>query len=57
MTDPDIQLGRTILVREAVASVALSHGSHCDCTICRAWDGDPDAIERVFVAVFSPDRE
>lgn len=35
------------MVRQAVASVALSHDERCDCETCRAALGDEDAFERV----------
>jgi hypothetical protein len=52
MTDPDILGARAMLVREAIASTALSHDEDCVCIICRAYAGEPDAVDRLFHNIF-----
>lgn len=38
---------RLAQLREAVASVALSHPDACACDVCRASQGDDGALARV----------
>lgn len=38
-------------VREAVASVALSHRADCDCRTCRAAAGDAEAMFEILADV------
>jgi hypothetical protein len=40
-----------LLMREAIASVALSHDDDCDCVICRAATGEADAFAEVMLQV------
>jgi hypothetical protein len=42
------------VLREAVASCALSHGSDCGCIVCRAADGDLDAFAKVAAPCWTP---
>lgn len=42
---------RTLMYREAIASVSLSHEASCRCLICRAALGDYDAIEQMMVLI------
>jgi hypothetical protein len=37
-------LVRMLRLREAVASVSLSHPEACDCNVCKAAKGDEDAF-------------
>lgn len=39
------------VIQEAIHSVAIEHASDCDCTTCKAADGDADALAEVFAAV------
>lgn len=36
------------MMKEAVASVSIEHASDCDCTVCRAADGDRDAMAEIY---------
>lgn len=38
-----------MLVRESVASVAISHDEDCDCVVCRAADDNPEALAAILV--------
>ena len=38
---------RLQLAREAIASISLSHPGSCTCDVCRAAQGDSDALVRV----------
>jgi hypothetical protein len=38
-------------IREAVASVSLSHPKSCGCRTCRAAQGDEDAFAQLYVEV------
>ena len=38
---------RTMLVTEAVNSVALSHPDDCECLACRAAHGEPQALGEI----------
>jgi len=38
-----------VQLREAIASVALSHEADCSCTVCRAAAGDSDALVRMLL--------
>jgi hypothetical protein len=38
---------RAMRWREAIASVALSHGPNCTCDVCKASMGDEDAFTRI----------
>lgn len=38
------------VIKEAVNSVAIEHGA-CDCTTCRAAEGDAEALAEVYAAV------
>ena len=38
---------RLMQMREAVASVALSHPADCACDVCKASQGDDAALARV----------
>lgn len=40
---------RQLLLKETVASVALSHDADCDCTTCRAAKGDEAAMAEVML--------
>lgn len=40
-------LVRDLQLREAVASVSLSHAEHCDCVMCRAANGDEAALREM----------
>jgi hypothetical protein len=40
-----------VMIREAAASVALSHPHDCRCTVCRAVDGDLSAMGEIMRAV------
>jgi hypothetical protein len=47
-------IARLLLVKEAIASVAASHtleDPDCDCTTCRAAEGDERAFLEVLMAV------
>lgn len=44
--DPSI-----LIVREAIASVSLSHADDCRCRVCRAADGDERAFAEIVIAV------
>lgn len=44
--------GLLISLKEAIATVALSHEEGHDCTICRANRGDKDALMDVFLQVW-----
>jgi hypothetical protein len=49
MSDDDsIRIMDALIVREAIASVALSHDDDCRCDICRASLGDEQAFEQVW---------
>lgn len=39
------------IVNEAIHSVALSHDEDCDCTTCRAADGDREAWALIYAEV------
>ena len=41
----------SLMLVEAVNSVALGHRDGCDCLACRAADGDVDAMLEIRVAV------
>lgn len=41
---------RQMQMREAVASVALSHPRSCVCDVCKASQGDDAALARVLMA-------
>lgn len=36
------------VIQEAIHSVSLEHADDCDCTTCRAADGDADALDDIF---------
>jgi hypothetical protein len=50
-------LARLFMAQEACASVALSHDEGCDCTACRAADGDREALVQVMAMIEATDRE
>jgi hypothetical protein len=41
------------LATEAVHSVAMEHERDCDCTVCRAADGDIAAFRKIMEAIDS----
>lgn len=43
-------IGGLFALREAVTSVAVSHGEGCGCVTCRAAAGDEDAWHEVLIA-------
>jgi hypothetical protein len=43
-------------VKEAIASVALSHPEGHDCDTCKAAAGDEDAFARVVLALFEAEE-
>lgn len=45
------------MVKEAVASTALSHADDCVCVICRADRGDADAFAEVLAFVSEPESQ
>lgn len=45
------------LVREAVNSVAIEHPEDCDCTTCRAADGDTEAFVTMYREILHGDRD
>ena len=36
------------ILKEAINSVAIEHGDDCDCTTCRAADGDHEALAEFY---------
>jgi hypothetical protein len=36
---------------EAINSVAIEHAEECDCVVCRAADGDVDALTEIIIQV------
>lgn len=44
-------------VKEAAASVSLSHAEGCRCLVCRAAGGDEDAMAEVLMVVNPPASE
>lgn len=36
------------MIQEAIHSVAIEHARRCDCTVCRAADGDRQALGEVY---------
>jgi hypothetical protein len=40
-----------LLIKEAIATVALEHPTGCKCDICLANKGDEDAAHRVWLAI------
>lgn len=40
-----------LIMREAIASVALSHDEDCNCHICRAAVGDQDAYQWIMQVI------
>lgn len=40
-----------LLVREAIASVALEHAGDCVCVVCRADDGNREALVELLTAL------
>lgn len=44
------------LIQEAIHSVAIEHADDCQCDICKAANGDQDALARVWVAVADAQR-
>jgi hypothetical protein len=47
----DHAMFRLLWMREAIASVSLSHPPGCDCDTCKAAQGDEEAFVRVVEAV------
>jgi hypothetical protein len=45
-------MSNLFLIKEAVASVALSHPEGHDCDTCKAAAGDNAALRRILIAVF-----
>jgi hypothetical protein len=52
--NPMATLMRTMLLREAIASVSLSHPESCECDTCRAANGDELAEAKVLAALGQP---
>ncbi len=48
---PIIDLLRQALLQEACASTALAHPDGHDCVVCRAADGDQDALAEVMASI------
>lgn len=46
-TDRSAGISRLFLVKEAVHSVSMEHAAECDCTTCRAADGDDEAFGKI----------
>jgi len=46
--EPDIRVGRWLLLREAFATVKASHDIACECLVCRAYSGDDEAVVEVW---------
>lgn len=44
-------LTKMVMLREAVASVSLSHDEGCRCTTCRAALGDDEALAEIATAM------
>lgn len=42
---------RLFTAAEAIATIALSHETGCKCDVCRAHDGDKEALARVLIAL------
>jgi hypothetical protein len=40
-----------LAIREAIATVALSHADDCTCDVCRAAHGDDKALAKVIDSV------
>jgi hypothetical protein len=45
-----------LVLREAIASTALSHPEGHDCDVCKAAAGDRDAFTRILVEVYEGGR-
>lgn len=58
-TEPEATMGAAVMasflrlmqMREAIASVSLSHPESCVCDVCKAAQGDDDALARVLAGV------
>lgn len=55
--EPGRAVARHLMVREAVGSVALSHRQDCVCLVCRAANGDEDALIEVHDALAASDEK
>jgi hypothetical protein len=60
MTQPDPiyrHLLRVQVAREAIESVSLSHPAACVCMVCRAANGDEDALVELLPVILGELRE
>jgi hypothetical protein len=48
---------RGLFIKEAISSVAIEHAASCQCDVCKAADGDIDALARVWVAIDDAERK
>ena len=51
--EPMAELMRYFQLRDAVASVSLSHPQGCDCKTCRAAHGDAEAFREILEEMVS----
>lgn len=48
---------RHAVLKEAVHSTAMEHAADCECTTCRAANGDEDAWATIYRESYTPDDE